>query len=264
MSNLQHNVLAGYRTIQAWQQQIIRNAQGLLLPGYNRVSTRFGATAGARAAGPQAPTGGAGSRSAGVGSNDSIAIADTRVVFEQQAIEPSKSPTDLAINGKGFFLLAENLNPGARLFLSRNGEFRYDAQGRLVNAQGLFVVGGGGRLSDPPTPVRDPGGADAGTVRLADLTLGVVGDPSRLAYGAYGPLIYEPTSASGPVMGFASGRSEVGFAQGGALEHDWTAIGQRSAELSVENMNARAAFKMFKELLDNYNRMADDAINSVR
>ena len=42
MSNVQYSLLAGFKAVTAWQQNIIRNAQGLLTPGYNRINFRIG------------------------------------------------------------------------------------------------------------------------------------------------------------------------------------------------------------------------------
>ena len=41
-SSFQYNVLAGFRAVDAWQQTIVQNVQGLLTPGYNRQKLHIG------------------------------------------------------------------------------------------------------------------------------------------------------------------------------------------------------------------------------
>jgi flagellar basal body rod protein FlgG len=259
MSNLQYNLLSGFRTVNTWQQNIMRNAQGLLLPGFNKTTLQFGSTAADTIADSQAATGSGGSRNARMGGGDALLISGQNIQFQQGELRPSDSKTALAISGSGFFMLAENLRPGAKLFLSRSGDFKYDPQGRLVNSQGLFVVGGAGTLTNPPTPVRDPGD---GSVVLGDLSLGKVGSSSQLSLSGYGPLVYDLTAAAGPLQTFANGRPEVGFVQGNTLEFPSRA-GQL-AQITVENTYAQQTYKMFKDFLDNYNRSSDDAIGTVK
>jgi flagellar hook protein FlgE len=62
----------------------------------------------------------------------------TSATWSQGNVEATASPTDLAINGKGFFILQD----GSGLnFYSRAGEFAFDRAGDLVNPDGLYVQG---------------------------------------------------------------------------------------------------------------------------
>lgn len=67
-----------------------------------------------------------------------------RMVDVQGAIEQSASNTNLAIAGNGFFIVTNDPNTargnGGGLF-TRAGAFSLDAQGRLVNAQGYYLLG---------------------------------------------------------------------------------------------------------------------------
>lgn len=259
MSSTYHNILSGFRAVNAWQQTIIKNAQGLLQPGYNQERIAFGST-GAQASGtPAAPTTGSGSRSAGGAGGDTLSVASRSLKFEQGDLQLGSGPTSLAIEGPGFFLVAENLRPDARVFLTRNGDFKYDAQGRLVTSQGLFVVGGSGALTNPPTPVTNPGD---GTVDLTKLTLGRVPVASALQPSGYGALVYEVSASSGPMRAFKNGDAEVGLVRSDALEYPSRLSLQ--AELTVETTYAQQTYKLFKDMLDSYNKMVDDAIGTVR
>ncbi len=59
-------------------------------------------------------------------------------VFGQGALENSSNGTDLAIDGKGFFVVADG---EGQQFFSRAGQFRLDTEGNLLNVAGLKLQG---------------------------------------------------------------------------------------------------------------------------
>ena len=62
----------------------------------------------------------------------------------QGSLEQSRSTTDLAISGDGFFIVSTNdqqLSNGGSVLFTRAGSFTIDADGYMVNAQGLFLQG---------------------------------------------------------------------------------------------------------------------------
>jgi flagellar hook protein FlgE len=59
-------------------------------------------------------------------------------VAEQGSPTATTSPTDLAIQGNGFFLVS---NSSGATFLTRAGSFVEDASGNLVNAAGYTLMG---------------------------------------------------------------------------------------------------------------------------
>lgn len=76
----------------------------------------------------------------------------------QGSLEQSRSTTDLAISGDGFFIVStsnQQLSNGGTVLFSRAGSFTIDADGYMVNAQGLFLqgwpVGADGSISSSPT-----------------------------------------------------------------------------------------------------------------
>jgi flagellar hook protein FlgE len=63
----------------------------------------------------------------------------------QGTITNSANPLDLAISGKGMFRLLQgsgdgNVDPSA-VYYSRNGQFRIDKQGYIVNENGMYLTG---------------------------------------------------------------------------------------------------------------------------
>jgi flagellar hook protein FlgE len=80
---------------------------------------------------------------AGVGSggNNSVGlgaqVSNVTPVFSQGGFESTNNPTDVAIQGKGFFIV----NDGQGQFYTRAGNFRVNADGNLVNPSGHKVQG---------------------------------------------------------------------------------------------------------------------------
>jgi flagellar hook protein FlgE len=58
--------------------------------------------------------------------------------WSQGSVENTSNPTDMAINGKGFFMVEDDFGSA---FYTRAGEFTFDREGYLVNPDGLFVQG---------------------------------------------------------------------------------------------------------------------------
>lgn len=61
-------------------------------------------------------------------------------IFTQGSFESTANPTDLAIAGNGFFIVADPRTSG-NVFYTRDGQFMIDKEGYLVNASGLRVQG---------------------------------------------------------------------------------------------------------------------------
>lgn len=86
--------------------------------------------------GPTATDGGTNPRQTGLGTR----VAGLTPDFTQGTIEISSSPSDLAIQGEGFFMVQNS--DGERLY-TRNGQFKTNANNELVNLAGDRVLGYG-------------------------------------------------------------------------------------------------------------------------
>jgi flagellar hook protein FlgE len=93
---------------------------------------------------------GAGTNSVGIG----VSLAAVSQQFTQGNITVTDSPMDLAINGGGFFQVTDGQNPA---LYSRNGQFKVDREGYVVNNDGLQLVG----YPADATGVIQPGNARA-------------------------------------------------------------------------------------------------------
>ncbi len=85
---------------------------------------------------PTADNGGNNPRQIGLG----VQVAEIQANHNQGTIEISSSPSDLAIQGDGFFIVQGN--SGERLY-TRNGIFKLNADAELVNSTGQRLLGYG-------------------------------------------------------------------------------------------------------------------------
>jgi flagellar hook protein FlgE len=86
--------------------------------------------------GPTANTGGTNPRQTGLGTR----VAEITQKFNQGTVEISSSPSDLAIQGDGFFMVEDS--GGARLY-TRNGQFKTNSENELVTVTGNRLLGFG-------------------------------------------------------------------------------------------------------------------------
>jgi len=77
---------------------------------------------------------GAGANAIGIG----VSLSAVSQQFTQGNIASSANPMDLAINGAGFFQVSDGKNP---IMYTRNGEFKVDRDGFVVNGQGNKLMG---------------------------------------------------------------------------------------------------------------------------
>lgn len=76
----------------------------------------------------------------------------------QGAIQPTGRPTDLAIDGDGFFKV--QVSTGNYAF-TRDGSFSLDNDGNLVTAEGYYVLGEGDKKIEIPKAINTTTGASA-------------------------------------------------------------------------------------------------------
>jgi len=116
---------------------------------------------------PTDTSGGTNPRQIGLGAATAAISPD----FSQGSISATTSPSDLAIQGDGFFVLNSNDGP----IYSRNGNFRVDSSNRLASTQGNHVLGYGvdsdfNLITTTLTPLEIP----LGNLHLAQQTQNIV------------------------------------------------------------------------------------------
>lgn len=119
---------------------------------------------------------------------------ETTVMLESGGIEPTESPTDLAISGDGFFVVES----GGKNYLTRAGAFTRNENGEMVTATGDRLMGDSGPIvieSDDFAVSQagevSAGGAVVNTVRIASVA------PGTALRKAGGSRIEMPTSGVG-------------------------------------------------------------------
>ena len=152
---------------------------------------------------------------------------------------PTKNPLDLAIQGGGFFQVA-NLNGGVSF--TRSGSFKLNNAGQMVDASGNIlipkvnvpganngiVIGANGQVS-----VQTPAGLEVtGQIQLSNFN-----NPEGLI-AAGGNLFDESVASGAPMMGIP-GEGALGSVLAGFLEGSNVDI----AEEMIDQIVSKAAFK---------------------
>jgi flagellar basal-body rod protein FlgG len=172
--------------------------------------------------------------------------------YAQGALRATEQPFDFAIEGKGFFQVRR---PDGSIGLTRDGSFRLDTTGRLVNVQGLLLAP---EVRMPAgTSPEDVGIAPDGTITLRDrpvgrLALAEVRSPEGLR--AAGDGLLEATAESGPTR-FAAGARVVQ----GVLEQSNVDI----ADAMVDMIDAQRSFSLQSKAIQMQDQMMEIA-NGVK
>jgi flagellar hook protein FlgE len=92
-----------------------------------------------------------------IGRGTALSSVDT--LFAQGSFESTSEPTDLAIGGKGFFVVRPPEAGNQQHFYTRAGQFRFDAEGYMTNPAGYRLQG---RPIDTTTqlPTGEPASVD--------------------------------------------------------------------------------------------------------
>lgn len=167
-----YQAAAGMNANSRWQEAIAQNLAGSSIPGSRKQDISFSAVTAGMAPGL-----------AGLNNGGYVMPASHSTVNLQPGLlRPTGLPTDLAIEGLGFFEV--QLPNGSHAF-TRDGELQLNAQGQLVTKQGYLVMSDGGPLQLDPansSPISvaatgevSQGGAVKGRIRLVEFT-----QPGRL------------------------------------------------------------------------------------
>lgn len=148
---------SGLRSQQEQIDVISNNVANMQTPGFKRGRVNF-----AEVAAVSVP----GESLFGVGSahGGGSRVASTSLEFGAGALQPTRNPLDLAIDGQGFFELED---ASGNRFYTRAGQFRLDEQGYLIAVNGMRLAAG----------IQVPGDA-------SDLRVSVNGEVSALLPGA--------------------------------------------------------------------------------
>jgi flagellar basal-body rod protein FlgG len=242
------------RAIDLSRTAMLRHQQALDTTAHNIANAQTPGFKAVRAAmeGGEAPPVEASLTPGGAGSPALPSSVPVSRLLLQGDVRDTGHPTDMAIVGEGFFVVRQ---PDGTEGYTRNGAFRPDAEGNLVD--------GAGRRLQPPITVPDGAtglhiardGAvtaqvdgqaqEIGRVQLARFT-----NPHGLLAGPDG--VFTATAASGAAVTGAPGESGLGTIQGGALE-------SANSDLTVQMTSMLAAQRAY-QLNTSAFRMADEML----
>ncbi|MCL5036814.1 MAG: flagellar hook basal-body protein [Chloroflexi bacterium] len=213
------------------------------------------------------------------------------IIFTQGAIAQTQNPTDLAVNGNGFFTVYD----GRRIHYSRDGRFRWN-NGALTHPTGMQLMGfpldSQGNIAGKMGPVQMS--MDANSALFAGRYMNYRFDESGKLYGestVIDPLTKQAVTTTTPLYQVAlsafanpsglqmtsnttysaspsSGQAVVGVAGQGALgqvvaqslEMSNVDFAQQAAAVGMTRQNYEANFAAFKSM----NSLTENAINLVR
>jgi flagellar hook protein FlgE len=196
-------------------------------------------------------------------------------VFSQGATQVTGRPTDVAVQGEGFFVV----NFGGQQYYTRAGAFSFDAEGFLTGPQGEIVQGW---MGDPPDTTAAPGNvqiaaladyqdvaigpdgsirarqADGTEVLLATLATATFDNPNGLTR-AGSSLFAESANSGGAAVG-QPGTDTRGALQSGTLE-------MSNVDLALEFTNliiAQRGFQANSRTITASDEMLQDLVNLKR
>jgi flagellar hook protein FlgE len=103
-----------------------------------------------------------------------VAMGSIDMIFTSAATQRTDNPSDLAIEGDGFFVVDTNGTDAGGLFYTRAGNFYVDNGGYLVTSDGYFVMG--------YDPAAAPSEAALEQINLAGYT-GITFDDTGMIWG---------------------------------------------------------------------------------
>jgi flagellar hook protein FlgE len=161
-----------------------RNITNLYTPGYRQVKTTFNSFL------------------------HGIEIRELPYDAEQGKAMPGQAPTNMMIEGKSFFLVRK---PDGQILFTRLGDFKFNAEGTLVNTAGYklqgYLLGEDGKVIDPlesEMPVKganNPPHAKGGPGHIPTTEINLWVDPSNGKY--FGKFDEYKIKADGTVLGIA-------------------------------------------------------------
>ena len=192
----------------------------------------------------------------GIQLGSGVRVAGTQKVFTEGTMQTTGQPMDLAIVGRGFFQVE---GPNGEILYTENGQFQLNAEGLIVNAQGLplvptievpagatgFTVG-----SDGTVTAILPG--DTTPTELGQITLVNFTNPAGLE--ALGGNLYRETVASGAPIEGTPGENGLGAIKQYVLEGSNVQVVeamvsmiaiQRSYEANAKMLDAASSMQQF-------------------
>jgi flagellar basal body rod protein FlgG len=189
-----------------------------------------------------------------------LMMANTIIDFSQGAVTASTENTHLAIQGEGFFLLNTFLGTGTD-YLTRDGEFRTDAQGYLVHTSGQYLIDPASNelIWDDSNGGTPPNAWDvklSAYVAAAGGSLIYLTDKQNLQYTKFGSTVWVYTGGGTTPIGTAADATILQK----SLEASNASMTQSVPELSL----AQKLFSALTKVLQTKQTNTDGVLNLIR
>ncbi len=200
-----------------------------------------------------------------------VKISSAIAVTQQGTLQSTSSSTDLAVNGRGMFVVSDG---NGNYSLTRSGSFVPDASGNLVNSAGFYLMGysaggpqGGSSLSGtqmvnvgaaaPASSISVAANgtlsyqlASGATVSPYTIPLATVPGPQNLTASTGN--VFSLTAASGTPTVAAPGAPGFGTINAGQLEQSTVDVATEMTNMIVQQRGYQAnseTFKMSSDLM---------------
>ncbi len=197
----------------------------------------------------------------GLNVGQGVRTVATEHLFTQGNLQKTENPLDLAIEGAGFFQITK---PNGETAYTRNGEFKVDSSGRLVNSDGYAVTP---EISIPETAltitisadgivsVTEPGSntpTEVGNIELARFV-----NPGGLK--PIGKNLFTATASSGDAVTAAPGTDGLGTLAQGFVETSNVSVVEEMVDMIV----AQRAYEINSKAIQTADEMLQ-ASNSMK
>lgn len=207
---------------------------------------------------PGAPTDNGITTPEGTQLGSGVLFAGTTSNFTQGTVLPTGKPTDLAIDGEGWFVIEKN----GQKYLTRDGRFKTDLNGLLVNGDGypvvpnITVAQGSTNLSISSSGMVSavaPGQTNA--AQIGQIQLAMVANNQGLLRVGKG--LWMTSTASGDSQQNNPGENGSGTIQAGALESSNASI----VDLMVDMITSQRAFEANSKTVQTGNDLLGIVVN---
>ena len=239
---------------------IANNLANVNTPGFKRSKIEFQDLLYQRPRGAGAESGGGNLVPTGVEVGNGSRVAATSKVFTQGQVNATGEKLDVAIQGDGFFEIQRS---DGTLAYTRDGSFKLNAQGQVVNIDGLPVLSGFQPIPAGATNVAisDDGNVTVQTASGSQtfrLTLTRFSNPAGLR--SLGGNLYEETAASGTPEAGNPGEQGFGRTIQGYIEASNVNIVEEMVNLIV----AQRAYEVNSKSIQASDEMLQNVANLKR
>ncbi len=230
-----------------WQEAIAANLAAGNLPGFKRNEVSFEAV----------KAGLMGQPGVAQGAQDkefTLTNLNTHLDFSPGEMRFTGNPTDLALEGKGFF---EVQLPDGSLAYTRDGEFKFNAQGVLTTKEGNVVSSTNGTiqldLNNPaPISVSRTGEVSQGATPLGQIRVMTANNPNLLTRASAGYFIAQDPNVN------------LGEAANPAVRQNFLESSNSSATTEMASlMSAMRLFEANQKLIQLHDNRMEKAISTL-